>query len=416
MDDTQQALRAALRRASDDLPDNPRRYDQMSARVQRHRRRLAATVGTAAVGVAVLVFGVLVVPSTGHDTTQLQPAGPTFAVPTHSWQVGEPAKSALQSGVLGFTSDGCPFLDQGSERILLAFPAGAHGVRDQTGTRSVVDSDRRIYGTDGETAHYGGGGLQKKPVQDPCPGHPDLIEYWSVQEPPTSRRLPADPTASTSSTITCPEPSGGPGPPETRSDGLLVPGGAVAARLCPGQPRGAATVPPDPKLTGITLHRDISQLVYVLNDLNPYGRDNCEPGVGPVYDLVLAYPHDKQVVVSFESYGCGIARSGDRRADERERGDRTDATRRQPQQPEVRGQHDAGETVGKASACSGEQNPSGVGGEAAPQRHRRDRRPLDGARHARLAQISTSRSMIRSGSQAPSSKLLSTTTVRSRLG
>ena len=93
-----------------------------------------------------------------------------------------------------------------------------------------------------------------------------------------------------------------------------------------------------------------------------------------------------------------------------------DAAGRQPQQAEVRRQHDAGEPVGEPAARPGEQHPSGVGREAAAQRHRGGRRPLDGARHARFAQISTSRSMIRSGSQAPSSKLLNTTTVRSRLG
>ena len=116
-----------------------------------------------------------------------------FDVPTQAWRVGQPAKQALLSGVLGFTSAGCPFLALEARRVLLAFPAGARGVIEEDGTKSIVDADGRVYGTDGETVQYGGGGLQKNPVHNPCPGHPELKDYWSVQVPPSTRLLQPQP-------------------------------------------------------------------------------------------------------------------------------------------------------------------------------------------------------------------------------
>lgn len=104
----------------------------------------------------------------------------------------------------------------------------------------------------------------------------------------------------------CPKPSRDIGDPRDTGDGSLVPAGAVWAELC------GYAVRPHREAERTTLDRGVGRLVALLNDLPAYGTSaGCTGESGPTYRLVLGYPNGRQVVVSFESFGCGIARSGD---------------------------------------------------------------------------------------------------------
>jgi hypothetical protein len=112
--------------------------------------------------------------------------------------------------------------------------------------------------------------------------------------------------------LSCPKPSGGPGTPKTSGRGSLVPEGAVAARFCEGLPDPKRAVPADSALTATTITQGADQLVAAVNRLGPVtAGEACPMDLGATYDLVLGYPDGREVVVSFEAFGCGTARSGD---------------------------------------------------------------------------------------------------------
>lgn len=113
--------------------------------------------------------------------------------------------------------------------------------------------------------------------------------------------------------LACPEPSGGPDPlPElTRGTGSLVEMAPepVAIRACPAELSGGGQDP----LTEVVFEgwRAI-KLADMLNTFQPGERPRgCRDDLGPLYDLVLAYPDGGRIVVRLETYGCGTVQIGD---------------------------------------------------------------------------------------------------------
>jgi hypothetical protein len=108
-----------------------------------------------------------------------------FDVPTLDWHLGEPGWQALTRGILRFTADGCPYLDGSEHRppTLLVFPDGARGVNVPGGGRSVADPHGRLYGTEGASVQFAGGGPWQRSVQNPCAGPNGATQRaWAVQD------------------------------------------------------------------------------------------------------------------------------------------------------------------------------------------------------------------------------------------
>lgn len=120
------------------------------------------------------------------------------------------------------------------------------------------------------------------------------------------QRNPA--TGGKSGTEPCPDPSGGVGTPKNTGTGELVRPGATSAQLC-----GALE---DPALANSTIvgkvaTTGVDQLVAKFNELDAATPDGpCRADAGPTYDLHFGYPDGSKVLVTFESFGCGNAKSG----------------------------------------------------------------------------------------------------------
>lgn len=112
--------------------------------------------------------------------------------------------------------------------------------------------------------------------------------------------------------LTCEAPSGGPVRPKATSGKPFVRDGAVAARLCPALPDDPqSNVKPDQALLNLRLHSGAAQLVATLNKLPAFDPAAfCTMDMGPSYDLLLVYGDGKKVTVTFNAYGCGVAKSG----------------------------------------------------------------------------------------------------------
>lgn len=111
------------------------------------------------------------------------------------------------------------------------------------------------------------------------------------------------------SDFVCPPPSGGVGTPKNTGARTYVKPGATSAQLCPGIE--GSEQPPDPSLVGKTATSGVDLLVRKLNELpaaNPNGA--CRSDAGPTYDLVLDYPDGSKTTVTFDSFGCGLVKSG----------------------------------------------------------------------------------------------------------
>jgi hypothetical protein len=112
--------------------------------------------------------------------------------------------------------------------------------------------------------------------------------------------------------LTCQAPSGGPGQPKVTSGTPFVQAGAVAARLCPALAKGSPdAVGGDPTLLSQQLRSGVDQLVAKLNQLPKYDPNAmCTMELGPTYDLLLVYSDGTKTTVTFQGYGCGVAKSG----------------------------------------------------------------------------------------------------------
>ncbi|MBM7790756.1 hypothetical protein [Tenggerimyces flavus] len=112
--------------------------------------------------------------------------------------------------------------------------------------------------------------------------------------------------------LTCAPPSGGPQEPKATTGKPFVRDGALAARLCPAlKDDPQSNVKPDQALLDLRLHANVDQLVATLNKLPAFNPAAfCTMDMGPSYDLLLVYGDGKKVTVSFNAYGCGVAKSG----------------------------------------------------------------------------------------------------------
>lgn len=160
---------------------------------QARRRRTRAT-GVVVAGVVAAGAGigaaVAALPSdqpTTSPSTTASPAetGASFDVPTSTWQAGDPQLEALTRGVLAFSERGCPYLESNNgQRVLLVFPAKAHGVVDTDGMRAVVSADGRLYGIEGAHVSYTGGALPNAAVSSPCADMTGVYGTFSIHEEP----------------------------------------------------------------------------------------------------------------------------------------------------------------------------------------------------------------------------------------
>ncbi len=106
----------------------------------------------------------------------------------------------------------------------------------------------------------------------------------------------------------CPAPSGGVGTPKATGTGEFVRPGATTAQLCEGLDDQKLD---DSALIGKVATTGVDLIVSKLNAMGaatPAGP--CRADAGPTYDLHLGYPDGTKVLVTFEPFGCGHAKSG----------------------------------------------------------------------------------------------------------
>jgi hypothetical protein len=184
-------LSNGLKHAVDSVPVSPPPdFDRLVALARRRRVRVQAFAATASVGVVLLTAAVVfsIVAGPDRERTPLhEGADTTFQVPTAQWDGGDSA-GALVTGALRFTADNCPYVGDGPEAIVLAFPDGARGVATAAGPRSVVDANGFIYGTEGESVSFGGGTLASG-VANACTGPAGDAEIFFVNDDPSTKRI-----------------------------------------------------------------------------------------------------------------------------------------------------------------------------------------------------------------------------------
>ena len=120
-------------------------------------KRRTAIAGARVVSVVALgacAFMALSILGLRADETTIgrRPIDTEFPIPTAYWS-GMAAMAAMRHGELKFTEEDCPYID-GPNRLadaMLVFPNGAKGVKNDDGTRSIVDVNDNRYGTEGET-------------------------------------------------------------------------------------------------------------------------------------------------------------------------------------------------------------------------------------------------------------------------
>ncbi|MDX6264935.1 MAG: hypothetical protein QOH84_6623, partial [Kribbellaceae bacterium] len=115
----EQELRATLTEAGDQAQFVGDLDTRAVRPVRRRRTWLASSLAAAAV-VAIAV--VVAVTTSGHDSSDLAsnpPASRPVAIPTSSWKPGDLTLTALRTGVLRTTPQGCPYLMPADERASL---------------------------------------------------------------------------------------------------------------------------------------------------------------------------------------------------------------------------------------------------------------------------------------------------------
>ncbi len=97
----------------------------------------------------------------------------TIPIATSGWKPGGPSLTALRTGVLRVTPDGCPYLtprdprSPASDRTPLVWPAGYTARYAKTGKVEVLGPDGAVVVREGDDLSVGGG-LSPSPPRKPC--------------------------------------------------------------------------------------------------------------------------------------------------------------------------------------------------------------------------------------------------------
>lgn len=188
MRDLGEMLRHELTRHDDgQIPPFDRLFDQARHRRNRAGGTIAACVliAGAGIGAAAVVLPPDPTNTSPSITTSPIEAGATFDVPTSTWQIGDPQQEALRSGILAIDTHGCPYFESTTgQRILLIFPADAHGVVQPDGKKAITNANGSIYGIEGTHVSYGGGDGRNAATSSLCANLPEKASTWSIQEQP----------------------------------------------------------------------------------------------------------------------------------------------------------------------------------------------------------------------------------------
>jgi hypothetical protein len=131
--------------------------------VRRRRTWLASGLATAAVGVVAVVFALSASDRDNAYVATTPPATRPVAIPTSSWKPGGLALTALRSGVLRTTPQGCPYLIPADpraslkDRTPLVWPAGYTARYAADGKLEIVAPNGAVVVREGDELAVGGG-------------------------------------------------------------------------------------------------------------------------------------------------------------------------------------------------------------------------------------------------------------------
>ncbi|MDX6282154.1 MAG: hypothetical protein QOH03_3225 [Kribbellaceae bacterium] len=131
--------------------------------VRRRRTWLASTLAAAAVAAIAVVIAVNTSGQTNTEVATNPPSSKPVTIPTSSWKPGDGALTALRSGVLRATPQGCLYLIPADERASakdrtpLVWPAGYTARYNPNGKLEIVAPNGAVVVHEGDDLAVGGG-------------------------------------------------------------------------------------------------------------------------------------------------------------------------------------------------------------------------------------------------------------------